>query len=61
MVRNEDEGSQAEVVWTCHEVRPRICRKKDDGITRKEEKTKKKIFRCNERRYRGSWCEGYGR
>ena len=24
----EDEGGQAEVVWTCHEERPRVCRKK---------------------------------
>ena len=31
MVRNEDEGGQAEVVWTCHEKRPRVCRKKDHG------------------------------
>ena len=30
MVRNEDEGGQAEVVWTCHEERPRVCRKKND-------------------------------
>ena len=27
MVRNEDEGEQAEVVWTCHEEKPRVCRK----------------------------------
>ena len=63
-VRNEDEGGQAEVVWTCHEERPRVCRKKDDenGVTRKEEKkeTKKKIFRCCKRRYGGSWCEADG-
>ena len=61
---NEDEGGQAEVVWTCHEERPRVCRKKDDGngVTRKEEKreTKEKIFRCGKRRYEGSWCEGGG-
>ena len=48
MVRNEDEGGQAEVVWTCHEERPRVCRKKDDGngVTRKEEKreTKREDF-----------------
>ena len=53
------------VVWTCHEERPRVCRKKDDGnaVTRKEEKreTKEKIFRCSERRYGGSWCKGDGR
>ena len=65
MVRNEDEGGQAEVVGTCHEERPRVCKKKDDGngVTGKEEKreTKEKIFRCSERRYGGSWCEGHGR
>ena len=57
MVKNEDEGGQAEVVWTCDEERPRVCRKKDDRnrVTRKEEKreTKEKIFRCSERRYGG--------
>ena len=61
-VRNEDEGGQAEVVWTCHEERPRVCRKKNDGngVTGKEEKreTKEKIFRCSERRYGESWCKG---
>ena len=33
------------MVWTCHEERPRICRKKDDGngVTRKEEKRETKI------------------
>ena len=50
------------VVWTCHEERPRVCRKKDDGngVTGKEEKreTKEKIFRCSKRRYGGSWCKG---
>ena len=49
---------------TCHEKRPRVCRKKDDenGVTRKEEKraTKEKIFRCGKRRYEGSWCEEDG-
>ena len=52
MVRNEDEGGQAEVVWTCHEKRPRVCRKKDDGngVTGKEKReTKEKIFRCSEK------------
>ena len=57
-------GGQAEVVWTCHEERPRICRKKDDGngVTGKKEKrkTKEKIFRCSERRYGRSWCERDG-
>ena len=50
-----DEGGQAEVVWTCHEERPKVCRKKDDGngVTGKEEKreTKEKISRCSERKY----------
>ena len=58
-------GGQAEMVWTCHEERPRVCKKKDDGngVTGKEEKreTKEKIFRYSERRYGGSWCEGDGR
>ena len=57
-VRNEDEGGQAEVVWTCHEERPRVCRNKDDenGVTGKEKKreTKEIIFRSTERRYGGS-------
>ena len=55
---------EAEVVWICHEERPRVCRKKDDGngVTGKEEKreTKEKIFRCSKRRYGGSWCKGDG-
>ena len=62
MIRNEDEGGKAEVVWTCHEERPRICRKKDDGngVARKEKReTKKKIFRC-EGGYGGGWCKGNG-
>ena len=62
--RLEDEGGQAKVVWTCHEERPRVCRKKDDGneVIGKEEKreTKKKISRCSKRRYGGSWCKGDG-
>ena len=49
------------MVWTCHEERSRICRKKDDGngVTRKEEKreTKEKIFGCGEGGYRESWCK----
>ena len=53
----EDERGQAEVVWTYHEERPRVCRKKGDqnGVTGKEEKreTKEKIFRGSERRYEG--------
>ena len=53
---------KAEVVWICHEERPRVCRKKDDrnGVTGKEEKreTKEKIFKSSGRRYAGSWCEG---
>ena len=52
------------MVWTCHEERPRVCRKKNDvnGVTGKEEKreTKEKIFRCSKGRYAGSWCEGNG-
>ena len=55
-------SGQAEVVWTCHEERPKVCRKKNDenGVTGKEEKreTKEKIFRCSKGRYAGSWCEG---
>ena len=53
------------MVITCHEERPRVCRKKDDrnGVTRKKEKreTKEKIFRCGERRYGEGWCKGDGR
>ena len=53
------------MVWTCHEERPKVCRKKDDGngVTRKEVKrqNKEKIFRCGERRYGGSWRERDGR
>ena len=32
------------MVWTCHEERPRICRKKDDGngVTEKEERGRPK-------------------
>ena len=37
-VKNEDEGGQAEVVWTCHEERPRVCRKKDDGSYQERKK-----------------------
>ena len=65
MVRNEDERRQAEVLRTCREERPTVCRKKDDenGVTGKEEKreTKENIFRCSERRYGASWCKGDGR
>ena len=64
MVRNEDKGGQAEMVWTCHEERPRVFRKKDDGngvIGKKEKReTKEKIFVGSERRYGGSWCKGDG-
>ena len=63
-LKMKDERGQAEVVWTYHEERSRVCRKKDDanGVTGKEEKreTKGKIFRCSERRYGGSWCKGDG-
>ena len=60
MVRNENEGGQAEVVWTCHEERPRVCRKMMEMELLGEEKrdTKEKIFRCGERRYGKSWCKG---
>ena len=55
MVRNENEGGQAEMIWTCHEEKPGVCRKKGDGngVTGKEEKreAEEKIFRCTERRY----------
>ena len=65
MVRNEDEGGQAEVVWTFYEERPRVCRKNDDGngVTGKEEKreTKEKIFKCSKRRYGERWFKGDGR
>ena len=59
---NADEGGQAEVVWTCHEERPGVCKKKGDGngIAGKEEKKKaeEEIFGCSEGGCRGSWCEG---
>ena len=61
---NEGDVVQAEVVLTCHEERPRIYRKKDDGngVTGKEEKrkTKEKILRYSKKRYGESWCEGDG-
>ena len=64
MVKNEDERGQAEVVWTCHEERPGVCRKKGNGnvVTRKEEKreAKEKISTSSEKKYGGSWCEGEG-
>ena len=51
------------MVWTCHEERPRVCRKKVDGneVTVKEEmrETEEKIFRCSKGVW-GSWCEGEG-
>ena len=44
----KNKRGQAEMVWTCHEERQRVCRKKDDGngVTGKEEKreTKEKIL-----------------
>ena len=50
------------MIWTCHEERPRMRRKKDDEnkIAGKEEKreTKEKIFGCDVEGYGGSWCEG---
>ena len=54
----------SQVVWTCHEERPKVCRKKGDGngVTGKEEKreTEEKISRCNEEGYRRSWWEKEG-
>ena len=54
-----------EVVWTCHEERLRICRKKDDGngVVEKEDKreTKEMIFGCGEGGYGRGWCKGDGR
>ena len=62
MVRNDDEGGQAKVVWTCHEERTGVRRKKGDGnrVTRKGKKreAKEKIFGCSEGGYERSWCEG---
>ena len=53
------------MIWTCHEEKPGVCRKKGDGngVTGKEEKreAEEKIFRCTERRYGESWYEGDGR
>ena len=61
---NEDEGGQAEVVWTFHEERPGVCKKKNDGngVTGKEEKreAEEKIARCSEGRYGGSRCDREG-
>ena len=54
---------QAEVVWSCHEERPGVRRKKGDGngVTGKEKKREaEEIFGCSKGRYRGSWCEGEG-
>ena len=51
----ENEGEQAEVVWTYHKEGPGVCRKKGDGnvVTRKEEKreAKEKISGCSEGGY----------
>ena len=50
------------MVWTCHEEKPGVCRKKGDGngVTRKEEKKEAegKISTCSEGRYGKSLCEG---
>ena len=47
------------MVWTCHEERPGVRRKKGDGngVTGKKEKreAKEKIFRCSEGSY-GKSC-----
>ena len=44
------------MVWTCHEERSGVCRKKGDGngVTGKEEKreAEKKISGCNEEGYK---------
>ena len=60
MVRNEDEGGKAEVVWTCHEEAKSIQEDDRNIVTGKEENrdTKEKIFRCSERRYGESWGKG---
>ena len=43
---NEDEEGQAEVVWTCHEERPEVCKKKGDenGVTRKSGRPKRRFL-----------------
>ena len=55
MVRNEDEGRQAEVVWICHEERPGACKKKGDGNEviweKKKREAKEKISGCSEGGY----------
>ena len=45
-IRNEDEEGQAEVVWTCHEERPEVCKKKGDGngVTRKSGRPKRRFL-----------------
>ena len=52
------------MVWTCHEERPGICRKKSDenGVTGKEEKreAEENIFICSEEGRGGSRCEEEG-
>ena len=54
-VKNEDEGGQAKVVWTCYEERPGVCRKKGDEnkVTGKEEKREEeeKISECSKGGY----------
>ena len=62
---NKNEGGQAEVVWTCHEEKPEVCRKKGDGneVTGKEEKreAEEKISGCKEGGYgEVGDMEGYG-
>ena len=48
--------------WYEYVMRPRNCRKKDDGngVAGKEEKreTKEKIFGCGEGGYGKGWCKG---
>ena len=61
---NKNEGEQAEVVWTCHEERPGVCRKKSDenGGTGKEKmrEAEEKISRHSEGRYVECYCDREG-
>ena len=52
------------MVWTCHEERPRVYRKKSDenkviGNEKKRE-VEDWISECSEGGYGGIWCEGEG-
>ena len=63
MVRKE-KGGQTEVVWICHEERPRVSTKKNDGNVvagkKKKLEAKEKISGCSERGYGKTCCEGEG-